>query len=72
MEQITRGQIVRVGVDLAKRVIQVHGVDGDGRTVVAKARSCATALNSATRSSSRTDGAIPLTIRGARTWPSLI
>jgi len=37
MEQITRGQIVRVGVDLAKRVIQVHGVDGDGRTVVAKA-----------------------------------
>ncbi len=37
MEQITRGQIVRVGVDLAKRVIQVHAVDAEGRTVVAKA-----------------------------------
>jgi len=37
MEQITRGQIVRVGVDLAKHVIQVHGVDGAGRVVVAKA-----------------------------------
>lgn len=36
MEQITRGQIVRVGVDLAKRVIQVHAVDFEGRTVVAK------------------------------------
>jgi transposase len=37
MEQITRGQIVRVGVDLAKRVIQVHAVDASGRVVVAKA-----------------------------------
>ena len=37
MEQITRGLIVRVGVDLAKRVIQVHAVDGGGRVVVAKA-----------------------------------
>jgi len=37
MEQITRGQIVRVGVDLAKHVIQVHAVDGGGRVVVAKA-----------------------------------
>jgi len=37
MEQITRGQIVRVGVDLAKHVIQVHAVDGAGRVVVAKA-----------------------------------
>lgn len=43
MEQITRGasqrettttaraEAVRVGVDLAKRVIQVHGVDANGR-----------------------------------------
>ena len=33
MEQIARGQIVRVGVDLAKHVIQVHAVDGAGRVV---------------------------------------
>lgn len=38
MVQITRGQIVRVGVDLAKRVIQVHAVDGDARLVTALAR----------------------------------
>jgi transposase len=37
MEQVTRGQIVRVGVDLAKHVIQVHAVDSAGRVVVAKA-----------------------------------
>ena len=37
MEQITRGPVVRVGVDLAKRVIQVHAVDAAGRVVVAKA-----------------------------------
>ena len=37
MEQITRGELVRVGVDLAKHVIQVHAVDGGGRVVVAKA-----------------------------------
>jgi transposase len=37
MEQITRGQIVRVGVDLAKHVIQVHAVDSAGRVVAAKA-----------------------------------
>ena len=37
MEQITRGEIVRVGVDLAKHVIQVHGVDAVGRVVVARA-----------------------------------
>lgn len=37
MEQITRAQIVRVGVDLAKHVIQLHAVDGAGRVVVAKA-----------------------------------
>ena len=34
MEQITRavvqGQAVRVGVDLAKRVLQVHAVDAAG------------------------------------------
>ncbi len=33
MEQITGRQIVRVGVDLAKRVIQVHAVDAAGRVV---------------------------------------
>ena len=37
MEQITRGQAVRVGVDLAKRVIQVHAVDGAGRVLVSRA-----------------------------------
>lgn len=46
MEQITRadgvgearaGAIVRVGVDLAKRVIQVHAVDGAGRVVCRRA-----------------------------------
>jgi transposase len=36
MEQVTRG-IVRVGVDLAKRVIQVHAVDAAGRVVMARA-----------------------------------
>ena len=30
------GEITRVGVDLAKRVIQVHAVDESGRVVVAK------------------------------------
>ena len=30
-------EITRVGVDLAKRVIQVHAVDATGRVVVAKA-----------------------------------
>ena len=37
MTEITRGFIARVGVDLAKRVIQVHAVDAAGRVVVAKA-----------------------------------
>jgi transposase len=37
MEHAVRGEIVRVGVDLAKRVIQVHAVDASGRVVVAKA-----------------------------------
>jgi transposase len=45
MEQITRavvqrearGQAVRVGVDLAKRVIQVHAVDSAGRVLTSRA-----------------------------------
>ena len=37
MEQITRGQAVRVGVDLAKRVIQVHAVDAGGHVLVSRA-----------------------------------
>ena len=36
MSEITRGAIVRVGVDIAKRVIQVHAVDTAGRVVTAK------------------------------------
>ena len=36
MTEITRGEIVRVGVDLAKHVIQIHAVDQVGRTVTAK------------------------------------
>jgi transposase len=39
VEQITGRRIVRVGVDLAKRVIQVHAVDGAGRVVTARALS---------------------------------
>ena len=37
MEQITRGIAVRVGVDLAKRVIQVHAVDAGGRVLTSRA-----------------------------------
>ena len=37
MTEITRAQIVRVGVDIAKLVIQVHAVDGAGRRVAARA-----------------------------------
>jgi len=37
MSEITRGDVVRVGVDLAKRVIQVHAVDASGRVVACKA-----------------------------------
>ena len=40
MAEITRALmalIVRVGVDLAKNVIQVHAVDGAGRRVVSRA-----------------------------------
>ncbi len=37
MAEITRAVIARVGVDLAKNVIQLHAVDGAGRRVVARA-----------------------------------
>ena len=41
MEQITRvverGEAVRVGVDLAKRVIQVHAVDAAGHVLASRA-----------------------------------
>ena len=37
MSETTRGLIVRVGVDLAKSVIQVHAVDSAGRRVAAHA-----------------------------------
>ena len=41
MEKITRsgarGEAVRVGVDLAKRVIQVHAVDGAGHVLTSRA-----------------------------------
>lgn len=37
MSQVTRSPIVRVGVDIAKQVIQVHAVDAAGRCVVARA-----------------------------------
>jgi transposase len=37
MSEMTRGVVARVGVDLAKRVIQVHAVDAGGRVVAAKA-----------------------------------
>ena len=36
MSEITRVLMARVGVDLAKSVIQVHGVDASGRRVVAR------------------------------------
>jgi transposase len=37
MVEITRALIARVGVDLSKRVYQVHAVDSAGRVVLAKA-----------------------------------
>jgi transposase len=37
MSEITRAPIVRVGVDIAKQVIQVHAVDAAGRRVTARA-----------------------------------
>ena len=36
MSEITRGLIARVGVDLAKQVIQVHAVDAAGRKELGK------------------------------------
>lgn len=36
MSEITRASIARVGVDLAKQVIQVHAVDASGRCIVAR------------------------------------
>jgi transposase len=39
MAEITRGLIARVGVDLSKRVYQVHAVERSGRVVQAKAMS---------------------------------
>jgi transposase len=39
MSEITRSAVARVGVDLSKRVIQVHAVDRVGRLVLAKAMS---------------------------------
>ena len=37
MDKVIREGVVRVGVDLAKRVIQVHAVDAEGRVVTARA-----------------------------------
>lgn len=37
MNEITRAPIARVGVDLAKQVIQVHAVDASGRLLVTRA-----------------------------------
>ena len=37
MEQSTRGQAVRVGVDLAKQVIQVHAVSAAGQVLTTRA-----------------------------------
>ena len=39
MGEITRGAIVRVGVDLTKLVIQVHAVCSQGRLVTSRALS---------------------------------
>ena len=36
MTEITRGAVARVGLDLSKRVYQVHAVDRSGRVLVAK------------------------------------
>jgi transposase len=37
MTEITRAPVARVGVDLTKRVYQVHAVDAVGRVLVARA-----------------------------------
>ena len=39
MSEITRALVARVGVDLSKRVLQVHAVDRSGRVLLAKAMS---------------------------------
>ena len=39
MTEITRALIARVGVDLSKRVYQVHAVERSGRVVQTKAMS---------------------------------
>jgi transposase len=39
VSEITRALIARVGVDLSKKVFQVHAVDGPGHVVLAKAMS---------------------------------
>ncbi|MBL8314811.1 MAG: IS110 family transposase, partial [Rubrivivax sp.] len=39
MSEITRASIARVGVDLSKRMLQVHAVDRSGRVLLAKAMS---------------------------------
>ena len=39
MSDVTRVEIARVGVDLAKRVIQVHAVDAGGHVVTTRALS---------------------------------
>ncbi|MCK6377005.1 MAG: hypothetical protein L6Q69_23320 [Zoogloea sp.] len=39
MAKITRAPIARVGVDLSKRLFQVHAVDRAGRVVLAKSMS---------------------------------
>ena len=36
MDKVIREGVVRVGVDLAKHVIQVHGVDAAGRVLTNK------------------------------------
>jgi len=36
MTESTRALIVRVGVDIAKMVIQIHAINAAGRTVVAR------------------------------------
>ena len=37
MDKVIREEAVRVGVDLAKRVIQVHAVDAHGRVLTSRA-----------------------------------
>jgi transposase len=39
MAEITRAPVARVGVDLSKRVYQVHAVDRAGRVLLARAMS---------------------------------